>query len=320
MSSASAVVASCLLSLSSPSALPLSFLSLINTQPIDKRVARLSECRAEGEPNEASSRARVRSTGVLGLFSCGPSQIRQFLMHSSSDDSGADSSQGLLQSQHSASTQLLIAFAEGLRSLSKDEAQHGSMVESGALPLLFSLLRPAKRNASSRTLEICAIHAIRGLAQSEAGRQAIQETDIIVKLGSCLGTDERIAIGSVARAAIVQALASLAQKGGSGCRRAIAEAGLIPTLISMLEGPRATSHAAAVTLRYLSHDEAEACLEAGAIDALTKFVSQSESGAAHRDAAHALEVRQDRPRPRAFPLPGLTTSYSHTSMFSRPSL
>ena len=234
-------------------------------------------------------------------------------MHSSSDDSGADSSQGLLQSQHSASTQLLIAFAEGLRSLSKDEAQHGSMVESGALPLLFSLLRPAKRNASSRTLEICAIHAIRGLAQSEAGRQAIQETDIIVKLGSCLGTDERIAIGSVARAAIVQALASLAQKGGSGCRRAIAEAGLIPTLISMLEGPRATSHAAAVTLRYLSHDEAEACLEAGAIDALTKFVSQSESGAAHRDAAHALEVRQDRPHPRAFPLPGLTTSYSHSA-------
>ena len=302
--------------------LPLSFLSLINIQPIDKRVARLSECRAEGEPNEARSRARLRSTGVLGLFSCGfsASQIRQLLMHSSLDNSGADSSQGLLQSQHSASTQLLIAFAEGLRSLSKDEAQHGSMVESGALPLLFSLLRPAKRNASSRTLELCAIHAIRGLAQSEAGRQAIEETDVIIKLGSCLGTDERIAIGSVARAAIVQALASLAQKGGSGCRRAIAEAGLIPTLISMLEGPRATSHAAAVTLRYLSHDEAEACLEAGAIDALTKFVSQSESGAAHRDAAHALEVRQDRPRPRAFPLPGLTTPYSHASMFSRPSL
>ena len=194
----------------------------------------------------------------------------------------------------SPSSAILVAFAESLRDLSKDESQHKSMIESGCISPLLGLVRPLRSTSSDA--EHAALQAVCFLSRSEEGRTVINEGGGIQKLCACI--DGEKAVGSMTSPYVARALANMAHHGGTAFRMAIVEAGAVPGLIALLRSQKhqnLTKHPVALILRYLTYDEqtCAAVREAGGFQDLRDFVQDAGAGSkdAAREAAHALEVR-----------------------------
>ena len=191
----------------------------------------------------------------------------------------------------SASSAILVAFAESLRDLSKDENSHQSMIDSGSIAPLLGLVRPLRSTSSDA--EHAALQAVCFLSRSEVGRAVIEEGGGIQKLCACIDV-----VGSMTSPYVARALANMAHHGGAAFRMAIVEAGAVPGLIALLRSPKhqnMTKHPVALTLRYLTYDQqtCAAVREAGGFQDLADFVQHAPPGSkdAAREAAHALEVR-----------------------------